>query len=58
MKFSRIDLYEIDDKEYFGEITFYPASGLGVFTPEEWNYRLGDLIHLDGIARGGQHAEY
>lgn len=48
IKFSRIDLYVIDDKEYFGEITFYPAAGLGEFTPTYWNERLGDLINLDG----------
>ncbi|MBE6291958.1 MAG: hypothetical protein E7091_06060 [Bacteroidales bacterium] len=44
--FSRVDLYVIDDKVYFGEITFYPASGMGVFTPVEWNIKLGDLIKL------------
>ena len=44
--FVRIDLYSIQEKVYFGEITFYPASGLGVFTPKEWNDKLGDLIYL------------
>lgn len=44
--FSRIDLYVINDKEYFGEITFYPMSGMGTFTPNEWNYHLGDLLKL------------
>lgn len=44
--FVRVDLYVIDDKKYFGELTFYPASGLGVFTPEEWNRKLGDLLIL------------
>ena len=48
IKFSRIDLYVIDNKEYFGEITFYPAAGYGEFTPTDWNERLGDLINLDG----------
>ena len=42
--FSRIDFYHINNQVYFGEITFYPASGMGVFTPEEWNTRLGDMI--------------
>ena len=46
MKFSRIDLYVIDGNEYFGEITLYPASGFGNFTPVEWNQILGDLIKL------------
>lgn len=53
MKFSRIDLYVVDDQTYFGEITLYPASGLGAFTPDEWNTRLGDLFQLDGIRSGG-----
>lgn len=44
--FVRVDLYVIDDKEYFGELTLYPASGLGVFTPEEWSLKLGDLLML------------
>lgn len=44
--FSRIDLYESGGKCYFGEITFYPASGFGKFTPEEYDDYLGALIHL------------
>lgn len=48
--FSRIDFYVIEDKEYFGEITFYPASGLGEFSPEEWNYIFGELINLEVIS--------
>jgi len=44
--FSRIDLYEINGKVYFGEITLFPASGMGVFKPEEWNKRLGDMLDL------------
>lgn len=50
--FVRIDLYEVDKKEFFGEITFYPASGFGTFTPKEWNMKLGDLVNLNGIFRG------
>ena len=50
--FSRIDLYVINDKEYFGEITFYPAGGMGVFRPDEWNKRLGDLINLPNAIGG------
>ncbi len=44
--FVRIDLYLINNKIYFGEITFFPASGLGIFTPEEWNDTLGEMIFL------------
>ena len=44
--FVRIDFYEINGKMYFGEITFFPASGFGDFEPDKWNYILGDEIHL------------
>lgn len=42
--FVRVDLYEVDDKVYFGELTFFPASGFGSFTPQEWQYRLGEML--------------
>lgn len=54
--FARVDMYIINDKEYFGEITFFPADGFGVFTPEEWNYKLGELLNLEGIFGGGINA--
>lgn len=44
--FSRIDLYIVNEKVFFGEITFFPASGMGRIRPEEWNYKLGGLIQL------------
>lgn len=44
--FLRVDLYRVDNRIYFGETTFYPASGFGSFTPEEWNNKLGDLLLL------------
>lgn len=47
--FARVDLYNIEGKIYFGEITFFPASGFGVFTPSEWDYKLGNLIKLPNI---------
>lgn len=45
-KFLRVDLYNLNGKIYFGEITFYPASGMGIFTPEEYDLKLGKLISL------------
>ena len=30
LPFVRIDLFEVNGKTYFGEITFYPLSGMGV----------------------------
>lgn len=44
--FVRMDWYEINGKLYFGEYTFYPGSGMEEFTPEEWDYKLGELINL------------
>ena len=44
--FVRIDLYNINGRIYFGEITFFPASGMKKFRPDEWNYIFGDLIKL------------
>lgn len=44
--FSRVDLYEIDGVEYFGEITLFPASGLGRFEPGVYNELLGKMIRL------------
>lgn len=44
--FVRIDLYSINGKTYFSEITFFPCSGMLPFAPEEWDYKLGELIKL------------
>ncbi len=44
--FIRVDFYEINGKLFFGELTFYPGSGFEEFTPEEWDYRLGDFLKL------------
>lgn len=44
--FVRVDFYEINGKMYFGELTFYPAAGFGVFYPDEWNYKIGSLLKL------------
>lgn len=43
-KFLRVDLYNVNGKIYFGELTFYPASGMGAFVPEEWDEKLGSLL--------------
>lgn len=47
--FSRIDFYQVKDKVYFGEITFFPTSGIGGFEPEEWDRYLGNLIDLKAL---------
>ena len=44
--FVRVDLYNINGTILFGELTFYPACGFGVFEPNEWNYSIGKLLKL------------
>lgn len=44
--FLRVDLYNTKGKIYFGELTFFPASGLGKFTSPEWDSQLGEYINL------------
>lgn len=39
--FVRVDLYELEGKIYFGELTFTPASGFMKFTPKIWDNILG-----------------
>lgn len=42
-KFVRVDLYFVNNKIYFGELTFVPAAGFQTYTNEEYDYKLGSL---------------
>lgn len=42
----RVDLYWVNEKVYFGEITFYPWTGYVQFTPDEFDYILGESFKL------------
>jgi len=42
----RVDFYDIDNKIYFGEMTFTSMSGTGKFIPETEDFRLGEFIQL------------
>lgn len=44
--FLRVDLYSINEKIYFGELTFYPTGGMGGFDPVEWDKIVGSWINL------------
>lgn len=44
--FVRTDFYEIEGHLYFGELTFFPGTGMEEFTPEQWDKTLGELIVL------------
>lgn len=45
--FVRVDLYEHDNKVFFGEMTFVPAGGYTPITPRRWDYKLGEMIQID-----------
>lgn len=44
--FIRVDLYNIAGKIYFGELTFFPASGFGKFIKKDTDKQLGALLKL------------
>lgn len=45
-KYARVDWYIIDEKLYFGEITFHHDSGFRMIEPREWDIKLGGLLKL------------
>lgn len=47
--YVRVDLYSINNRIYFGEMTFTPASGGDKFTPDAADFMLGELLSIDGI---------
>lgn len=44
--FLRVDFYCIEEKIYFSELTFFPASGFAPFEPEVWDNTFGDWLKL------------
>lgn len=47
IRHARIDLYNIDGKIYFSEITFQHWGGISHIEPVEWNKIMGDWIKLN-----------
>lgn len=43
----RVDLYNVDGKIYFGEITFYHGGGCNKIEPEEWDLKMGEWIDIN-----------
>ena len=43
---ARIDLYSIEGKIYFGEITYFPWSGYMYFVPDSFDTELGKVFEL------------
>lgn len=46
----RVDLYEVNDKVYFGELTFTPGGNLRYFTPEFF-LQMGEMLNLSAAER-------
>ena len=44
--FVRTDFYTIGNKVYFGELTFFPSSGMKAFIPTEWDKTFGGWLKL------------
>lgn len=42
----RVDMYEINEKVYFGEMTFFHFNGFMPFEPASWDDRLGAMLTL------------
>ena len=42
----RVDLYNVNGRIYFGELTFFHWSGMVPFEPAEWDYKFGEFIKL------------
>lgn len=47
IKHLRVDFYVVDDRPFFGEMTFHHSGGDGIFTPQEYDGILGDWLNLD-----------
>lgn len=44
--YIRCDFYRVGGKVYFGELTFYDASGFTDFEPEVYNKIIGDMLKI------------
>ena len=40
----RVDFYVVNDRPLVGEMTFFHGGGVEKFTPDEWNYTMGEWI--------------
>lgn len=42
----RVDFYNVENNIIFGELTFFHESGMGKFSPEEFEYEMGSWLNL------------
>lgn len=55
--FLRVDLYEIDRRVYFGEMTLHPGGGIEPIWPEIYDRILGDELDMGLLVKARQNAE-
>jgi len=55
LPFTRVDLYSIQGKTIFGEMTFYPSDARNSFLPQEYNKIIGDFFTLPEIPKGQKY---
>ena len=46
-QYVRVDLYNVNNKIYFGELTFHPGSGFDVFIPSNFDIVFGDKLDIN-----------
>ena len=51
--FLRVDFYLVGERLILGELTFYPGNGHEEFTPDEYDYMLGEWLHLPFESKKG-----
>jgi hypothetical protein len=49
--YVRVDFYITDDGLKIGELTTYPAAGLGIYRPDDADARLGAMLRETGLRR-------
>ena len=47
----RVDFYDVQGQVVFGELTFYNASGYTKFTPDEFDFIMGEQFKLPPVTR-------
>jgi hypothetical protein len=47
----RVDFYDVNGQVVFGELTFYNASGYTKFTPDEFDFIMGEQFKLPPVTR-------
>lgn len=49
--FVRVDLYEVENRIYFGELTFYPGKGVERFEPRNYDNIFGQWLVLEEVKK-------